>query len=121
MNSLSEKIIDILSNNIQQELLYESIVFWDQNLLQKGDIVKAGYQEYKIPFRGYHIFVDLMPKANWGHPVLHLFIDDNIKYLKIIKDQFPPWFGELPESVIVLYRYGKLPKDVRNPDPFGEG
>lgn len=48
MNNLSERIIDIVSKNIQPELLYESIVFWNQRLMQKGDIVKAGGENIKF-------------------------------------------------------------------------
>lgn len=119
MNNLSHKILDIALENVPAELRDESIIFWNQTLFRKGDNIHAGQREHTFPFCGYHVFVDLMPQANWGHPVLHLFIDEYLENVKVIKDQFPPWFDDLPESVVVLYRYGSIPKDKRDPDPFG--
>ena len=116
----NEEVYEVILKNLSNMEEENSIVYWDKNLLQKGDTVNIGKKIINMPFKGYMVFVDLEPKVNWGHPCLYFLMNSRTKELKVIKEEFPPYFGEYPESFKVIQRYGKKPPHDRYFKIFNE-
>ncbi|UFS69808.1 hypothetical protein LPW11_18200 [Geomonas sp. RF6] len=51
-----------------------------------------------MPFDGYYVFVDLMPKANWGHPAFSLLISSDGNKTQLFHTEFPPHLDDYPET-----------------------
>ena len=77
-------------------------VRWDTALRGEGEIVQAGPAEQPMPFEGHLVFVDLQPEANWGHPVLYLFVTPDGRRVEVAQGQFPPYFEGYPASFRTL-------------------
>lgn len=115
-----EQVLEIVLGNLSPEEKDQSIVFWDEKPVESGDPIKIGRESLEMPFRGYMAFVDLMPKANWGHPCLYFLIDAKTHDIQIRKEAFPPYYGEYPQSYKVILRYSKRPPHDRYFQVFDE-
>jgi hypothetical protein len=120
MGLTTEEMLEIVLKNISSKEKEQSIVYWDKKILEIGDDVRIGKKTIKMLFKGYMVFVDLVPKANLGHPSLYFLIDDKTHDAKVIKDEFPPYFGDYPQSFKVIQRYGKKPPHDRYFNIFDE-
>lgn len=120
MSITTEEMLEIVLENIYNKEREQSIVYWDKKILEIEDNVRIGKKIIKMPFKGYMVFVDLVPKANWGHPSLYFLIDEKTHEVKIIKEEFPPYFGDYPQSFKVIQRYGKKPPHDRYFNIFDE-
>ncbi len=109
-----KRFIEIILKKLTEEEENESITYWDNKLLEKGDKIKIGFKEFVMPFQGFLVFVDLEPKANWGHRCLYFLIDSQSFEYKIVEGEFPPYLGKYPESYKVILRYGKTPPHDRD-------
>lgn len=115
-----EQVLEIVLGNLAPEERDQSIVFWDEKPVESGAPIKIGRESLEMPFKGYMAFVDLMPKANWGHPCLYFLIDAKTHDIQIRKEAFPPYYGEYPQSYRVILRYGKSPPHARYFQVFDE-
>lgn len=109
----TEEMLKIVLKNLSTKEKERAIIYWDKKLLEVGDKVKIGRKTIDMSFKGYMVFVDLEPKANWGHPCLYFLIDIRTQDIKIIKEEFPPYFGDYPQSFKVILRYGEKPPHNR--------
>jgi hypothetical protein len=109
----TKEVLDVILEHLSEEEIEDSIISWDRKLLEQGDSVKVGRESIEMPFDGYMAFVDLVPKANWGHPCLYFLIDAEADRVQVRKEVFPPYYGKYPESYIVIQRYGEEPPHDR--------
>ena len=109
----AEKILTIIQKELAENEKNAAIIYWDETLLEAGDTIKAGNQPIEMPFKVYMVFIDLEPKANWGHATYYGLIDINTSAIKLVKREFPPYSGNAPPSYKVLLRYGKKPPHDR--------
>lgn len=116
----NEEMLGTILKNLSNNEKEESIIYWDKKLLEKGDQVKIGKTTIKMPFTGYLVFVDLEPKANWGHSCRYFLVDTEIGETRVIKEELPPYFGDYPKSFKVIQRYGKKPPHDRYFDIFND-
>lgn len=108
-----EGIISFITSELDEGILRSSIIYWNREPYQEEDRIQIGRKLFTIPFHGYLVFIDLVPKANWGHPCLYYFIRSDGDRFIIRKETFPPVFGEFPQSWAVLMRYGENPPHER--------
>ena len=95
MDLPDERIIEILKPILMERTAF---VYLDTRMKEKGERLAMGNREYAAPFEGYFIFADLMPGANWGHPAKGIFVSPEGDEVHSIDMEFPPFFGEPPES-----------------------
>lgn len=119
MSLISHQVLKIISSRLSEEQKKGAIIYLDKTVFEAGTDIRIGRSTIPMPFRGCMVFVDLLPRANWGHPTLYFLINDKTQEVEIISDEFPPW-EELPENAIVLLRYGKPPPHPRFVNVFDE-
>jgi len=83
---------------IPQERQAEAVVYLDTQIKADGDLIQLGRRQVAMPFRGYFIFVDLLPIANWGHPALGVFLSETGDQVTSVPTNFPPFFGDPPAT-----------------------
>lgn len=120
MDLSTEEVLAVILKHLSNEEKEQSIIYWDKKLLDAGDEAKIGKTVTNMPFKGYMAFVDLQPKVNWGHASAYFLIDVKTHDVKIIKDEFPPYLGDYPESFRVIQRYGRKPPHDRYFDVFDD-
>ncbi len=103
MGLSDEEIIALLKPVIPKEQIAEAKIYLDTELKESGEIVSIGRKAYPMPFAGYFIFIDLMPMANWGHPALGVFVNQEEKRVVTIESEFPPFFGDPPSTYRRLF------------------
>ncbi len=108
-----EIVLSIVQKKLSDKEKTEAIIYWDESPLETGDVIKAGNQPIQMPFKGYMVFIDLEPKANWGHATYYGLIESNTGEIQLVKREFPPYSGQAPPSYKVLLRYGKKPPHDR--------
>jgi hypothetical protein len=114
MNKLTnEQIIGIVLPELSDYEINQSIIYYDTKALHPGEKVRIGKDLTTVSTYAYLVFVDLEPKANWGHKCKYFLIDPETKSTKIMNEEFPPHLGEYPESFKVILRYGKKPQHDR--------
>jgi hypothetical protein len=112
------KIMELIHKTLTPEQVERSFIYWDKRILPKGNPIKAGLQTLSMPFEGTMVFVDLAPRANWAHPCLYVFIQNDTFSTKVDKASFPPNIDEKSETFIILLRYGKKPAHERDFNAF---
>jgi hypothetical protein len=83
---------------IPKERQAEAIIYLDTQLKDGGVGIQLGKREVTMPFRGYFLFVDLLPMANWGHPALGVFLSETGDQVMAVPTEFPPFFGDPPAT-----------------------
>lgn len=83
---------------IPQERQAEAVVYLDTQIKANGALIQLGKRQVAMPFRGYFIFVDLLPIANWGHPALGIFLSETGDQVTSVPTEFPPFFGDPPAT-----------------------
>jgi hypothetical protein len=73
-------------------------VYYDTNIKRAGDPVRIGLREVAMPFRGFVVFVDLMPNANWGHRVAYFLASEDLTQCVRYNEQFPPFGADVPDQ-----------------------
>jgi len=71
--------------------------YYDTAIKGTSDPVRIGLREVAMPFRGFLVFVDLMPNANWGHRVAYLLVGEDLGQCLRYNEQFPPFGADLPD------------------------
>ncbi len=109
----NDGILAFLKDQLEEVQLNKAIIYRESETFRKGIKIPIGREMHTIPFDSYMVFVDLEPKANWGHQCIYFFVDTEGKNFKKSFEMFPPYFGEYPETWIVLQRYGEKPPHDR--------
>lgn len=95
-------IIAIARRHVEEHSRVQSVVHWDRTLRSAGDLVRVGRSERSMPFAGYSVFIDLAPRANWGHPARTLLISADGTQVQAFEVQFPPYLDDYPDSYLTL-------------------
>ncbi|MFO7616501.1 MAG: hypothetical protein R6V75_04550 [Bacteroidales bacterium] len=108
MNTLEKEILRKVAAILGLELLEKVNIYLNGDLKPAGASVPAGDGFIDLPWEGHVVFVDLEPKANWGHPCQYLAIqqdgDDHIGMLA----QMPPFLQSDDPTVYRLLWRGPL-------------
>lgn len=109
MDIRKSTVLEIIYRNLSTKQIETSLIYWDRQIIKKGEKIRIGPQAITMPFDGIMIFVDLEPRFNWAHPCLYLLVNVENLHTDVIEASFPPYSGEFPETVVVVLRYGKKP------------
>lgn len=116
---INDQILTIVSKYLSEEQKQGAIIYLNKKIFKAKTEIRIGTIYREMPFCGYRVFIDLVPKANWGHPTLYLLIDEKIQQVEIIENEFPPW-EELPIDEFVLLRYGRHPPHGRYVEVYND-
>ena len=113
-----QDVLSIVRSRLPGAKVAQAIILWDQAEYEAGDPIRFGRSTVSMPYRGYWVFVDLEPRVNWGHQALLILVESQTRAVTIHDVDFPPYEGSLPDSVVVLLRYGKAPEHEKQANPF---
>jgi len=74
MTNLEQHIMDKVRGRLGADQLERAIVYLDRDLKRAAERVSVGDVVIDVPWDGHIVFVDLEPKANWGHACSYLAI-----------------------------------------------
>ncbi len=106
-------LLAFVKKELDRSDIENSIIYWDSRIIDKNEQIRSGKKSFSYPYKSYLLFVDLAPRANWGHPCIFFIIDENGNQFEMRREEFPPYYGEYPESWTVLLRYGEKPPHNR--------
>lgn len=118
MNTLEQRIIDIVYGSLEADRLEKAIVYLDRNLQRTPERLSVGDVVIDVPWDGHIVFVDLEPEANWGHSCCYLAIrlegDDVIEFAA----QMPPFLQAETSNFHFLWKGSLAPEwaVVKNPN-----
>lgn len=118
MKNQEKQLIELLRRRLSPEIVNKSIIFIDDQEFSKGSKVEFGKVSFSFSFDGFMVFVDLEPELNWTHDCLYFFISRDLSELKEVKANTPPYHGNEPDSYSVFLRYGSIPEDRSDFNPF---
>ena len=97
-----EAILEIVRQKLTKDQLQRSSIYWDSRILAKDEELSIGLRSIAMPFAGTVVFVDLAPGYNWAHPCLYLLVDLNATETQTVEASFPPFTGDIPNTVVRL-------------------
>jgi len=74
MTIVEQRIMDKVRDSLGADRLERVIVYLDDDLKRAAERVSVGDVVIDMPWEGHIAFVDLEPKANWGHACSYLAI-----------------------------------------------
>ena len=101
---LEERILKKVGERLGPGRLQGAIVYLDRELKRAGEAVQSGDVVIDLPWDCHIAFVDLEPRANWGHACAYLAIradgDDAIE----IAARMPPFLKAGSSGFRLLWR-----------------
>jgi hypothetical protein len=98
----NDRTVTELVRHLSPQEASDCRVYVDTNIKDAGDPVRIGQREVAMPFRGFVVFVDLMPNANWGHRVAYLLTSEDLTQCERYNEQFPPFGADVGDPWRVL-------------------
>ena len=71
-----------------------------------------GRVEIRAPGRGFLVFIDPSPTANWGHPCRYLLIESETGAIHRFDAQFPPFLRDIPPGLRLAWKGPQVPIEV---------
>jgi hypothetical protein len=84
------KILDVVREVLRQKPAIHARAMLDPRLHEAGDKVHIGARQIPMPFHGVRVFLDLMPRTKWDHPVVYLLIGSEAHDIARFDEDFPP-------------------------------
>jgi hypothetical protein len=81
-----------------------SIVYWDSKLKAANERLAAGDAFVRAPCDFYLAFVDLEPRANWGHDCAYIAVCTDGKRAIKFAAHMPPFLKDGPSNFHFLWR-----------------
>ena len=118
MTNLEQHIMDKVRGSLGADRLEGAIIYLDHDLKRAGERVSVADMVIDVPWDGHIAFVDLEPKANWGHACSYLAIrlygDEVIE----LAAHMPPFLKAEASTFRLLWRGPLAPEwaVARNPE-----
>ena len=104
MTKLEQRIMGKVRDNLGADRLQRAIVYLDRDMKRASERVPAGDVVIDVPWDSHIVFVDLEPKANWGHACSYLAIrldgEDVIEFAA----HMPPFLKAEASNFRLLWR-----------------
>ena len=104
MTDLQQRIMSKVRDSLGADRLDTVIVYLDCDLKRARERVSVGDVVIDVPWDSHIVFVDLEPKANWGHACSYLTIrldgDEVIEFAA----HMPPFLKAEASSFCLLWR-----------------
>src|ERR1044071_8897538 len=91
MGLSTEEIGRIAIQSLSTGEMDDSAIYLDEQELQAGETVEIDSRKVPVPWAALRVFVDLEPRANWGHRARWLFVNRDTGDIEQHDVQFPPW------------------------------
>jgi hypothetical protein len=99
-----QRILEKVRDTIGADQLANSIVYLDRNSWQAGERKQVGGVLMDVPWDANIVFVDLEPKANWGHKCCYLAIRQDADDIIQVAAQMPPFLKAETSTFRFLWR-----------------
>jgi len=110
MTELAQRILDKVRGSLDADRLAGAIVYLDWNPIRAGERVQVGDALIEVPWDAHIAFVDLEPKANWGHASCYLAIRRDAEEVIQVASQMPPFLKAETSTFRLLWRGPLAPK-----------
>lgn len=110
MTDLDQQILDKVRDTIGADQLAYCIVYLDRNPWHAGERKHLGDVLIDVPWNANIAFVDLEPKANWGHKCSYLAIRQDADDIIQVAAQMPPFLKPEISTFRLLWRGPHAPE-----------
>ncbi|HVL06407.1 MAG TPA: hypothetical protein VM388_10480 [Acidimicrobiales bacterium] len=90
----SSRAAEVAVAGLTDEESASSAVYVTAGVVGDGEDLFAGRERIAVDVPSHLVFVDLEPRANWGHPCLYLLVDPDDNVTRI-EARFPPSRADL--------------------------
>jgi hypothetical protein len=104
MTAREERILDKVRTSLGADRLAGAIVYLDPTVTRAGARTEVGDVSISVPWDAHIAFVDLEPRANWGHDCCYLAVGEADEQLTVIRAQMPPFLKAGPSRFRLLWR-----------------
>ncbi|MDD1620349.1 MAG: hypothetical protein LUQ11_02625 [Methylococcaceae bacterium] len=104
MTILDQHILNKVRDRLGADRLETAIVYMDSEPKRAGERVSVTDNVIDMPWDGYIVFIDLEPKANWGHACEYLAIRLNGDEVIELAAQMPPFLKAETSAFRLLWR-----------------
>jgi hypothetical protein len=85
-------------------------VYLDRRVFAPGQSAPVDGEEIPVQAPTAVAFVDLEPRANWGHRCRYLLIDVERGEIRSVDKQFPPFLTGVPRSLRLVWQGDAVPE-----------
>jgi hypothetical protein len=85
------------------------VAYLDKRELAAGSTLRLGNRDIRIPRPSALVFVDRMPRANWGHSCRYIVVELETGAVESIEAQFPPFLREVPQTLSPIAKGEEVP------------
>jgi len=110
LNDLEQRILGKIRNSLGTERLERAIVYLDHKPKRAGEYLHVADVIIDLPWDGHVAFVDLEPKANWGHACSYFSIRLDGEEVIELPAQMPPFLKAGASDFRLLWRGGLAPE-----------
>ncbi len=110
MTEFEQGILDKIRNILGTEELDGAIVYLNWNQIRPDERVHVGDAILVAPWVAYIAFVDLEPRANWGHACYYLAISRDSDDIIKVAAHMPPFLKEETSTYSLLWRGPLVPE-----------
>jgi hypothetical protein len=104
MTESSQRVLDRVRRLLGADRLAGAIVYLDWNPIRAGETMHVGDVSISAPWDAQIAFVDLEPKANWGHACCYLAIRLDADEVIQIEAHMPPFLKGETSTFRLLWR-----------------
>lgn len=104
MTDQEQRLLEIVRNSIGADQLASSIVYLDRNFWRAGESRQLGGARIEVPWDASMLFVDLEPRANWGHKCCYLALRRDSDEVIRVDAQMPPFLKADTATFRLLWR-----------------
>ena len=104
MTELTQRILDKIRASLNADRLAGSIIYLDWNMVKAGQRLQLGDALMEVPWDAYIAFVDLEPRANWGHEYCYLAIRHDTDEVIQVAARMPPFLKAGTTTFRLLWR-----------------
>ena len=104
MTELAQRILDKVRGSLGADRLLGTIVYLDRRPIRAGERVQVGDALIEVPWDAQIAFVDLEPKANWGHACSYLAIRIDSDEVSEYAAHMPPFLKTEASNFHLLWR-----------------
>lgn len=94
---------------LSEEERREGVAYLDKRELPAGSTLELEGRGVRIARASALVFVDRMPRANWGHSCRYIVVDLESGAVESIEARFPPFLREVPPTLSAISKGGDVP------------
>jgi hypothetical protein len=117
MTEPAQRILDLVRSSLGADRLADAIIYLDGNPVRAGQRVQVGDALIEAPWDAQIAFVDLEPKANWGHGCCYLAIRQDGDEVIQVAAHMPPFLKAEKSTFRLLWRGPLAPEWAVATDP----